>query len=138
MPQQGVTHSGEAAKQAQIELPFSGVPTVVARYCRGLQHRHQPPRCKFAKIAALEGAARLAEEFDAAQCAAAERIYGAWPASLRALKGIADIHCQELAVHSLLFDRRDARKADTGSSMAPLAWPTRRTIGPPIGPVIAL
>ena len=75
LPQRRVADAGKAAEQTEIELPFAAVPAVIAG---SLPRSAAPPSAAAPpasrKIAAAERVAGLAEKFDAAERAAAQRI----------------------------------------------------------------
>src|SRR3972149_8202752 len=138
LTQRSIAHTGKTAKQPQIELPVSGAPSVIAAGCRSRQNGHQSPRCKFTKIVPPKGAPGLAEEFDAAHRATAERIQVTRPASLHAHESVPDVRRPELGIQSSPFGHGNARKANTGSSVTPPTWPARFSIAAQVRPVIAL
>ena len=103
-----------------------------------MQNRRQPLRRKRAKIVAAKRVAGLAEEFDAAKRAAAQRIDGGGPAKLYAFDGVFDIGRQTRRIHPAEFGCGNPRQTDAGRAVAPLARPPQPALIAQVGPIMPL
>src|SRR5262249_33074748 len=90
-PQRGIADARKSAEQAEIESLFAAVPAVVTPRCGRLQHGKQPLRCALAQVGAGKRIAGAAEEFDAAERSATQRVDHAAPTALDALDGVARV-----------------------------------------------
>ena len=91
-----------------------------------------------AQIVASEQIARLAQEFDAAQRPATQRIEGWRPRSLRAVDRTSNIGLQGRAAGPWQAGHADPAKAYAGRSVTPLAGPGFPTFDTQIRPVASL
>ncbi len=121
MAQRRIANTCEPAKQTEIELPLAAVPAVIPGCGRVLQNRGQLTRGKLAKIGATQRAAGLAQEFDAAERAAAKRVQPTRPGFANAFDSVADIGVENFAIDRAASAGGEAGKADAGRAMAPLA-----------------
>src|ERR1700686_2545110 len=103
-----------------------------------MQNRRQPLRRKRAQIVAAKRIAGLAEEFDTAKRAAAQRIDGGGPAKLYAFDGVLNVGYEARIIHPADFCCGNPRQTDAGRAVTPLAWPKLPAGVAQIWPIVPL